>query len=121
MVDRLGSQVSEIELSKAFHALADPSRRKIVDLLREAGSLRISEIAEAFEMSLNGVSKHLKVLEEAQLINRKIIGREHLISVRWEALQAPYEWLHFYHHFWSKRIDVLADYIEVLNRGIENE
>lgn len=99
-------------LSKAFHALADASRRKIVDLLREAGTLRVSELADAFDMSLNGVSKHLKVLEEAGLINRTIKGREHYISVRWDSLQAPYEWLHFYHHYWSKRIDALVDFMK---------
>ena len=48
-------------ISKVFHALADPSRRKIIELLREADSMRVSELSDTFEMSLNGVSKHLKV------------------------------------------------------------
>ena len=99
-------------ISKTFHALADPNRRKMVELLREAGSMRVSELASAFDMSLNGVSKHLKVLEKAQLIKRTIKGREHFISVNWKTLQAPYEWLHFYQHFWNTRLDALVDYIE---------
>ena len=99
------------ELSAAFRALADPSRRRIIGLLREAGELRVSDIAEAFDMSLNGVSKHLKTLEHAGLLNRRVEGRTHYLSVRWEALQRPYEWLHFYRQFWGGRLDALVDYV----------
>ncbi len=99
------------QLTGIFQALADPSRRKIIELLRESGELKVGDIAEAFAMSLNGVSKHLKVLEAATLIERRIDGRAHWIRVNWQALQAPYEWLHFYHHYWSERLDSLVDYI----------
>jgi len=101
----------ETALTAAFQALAHPSRRRIVALLREAGALRVSDIAAVFDMSLNGVSKHLKVLEAAGLIDRQIEGRVHWIRVRWEGLQSPYEWLHFYHHYWSARIDALVNHI----------
>jgi DNA-binding transcriptional ArsR family regulator len=101
----------EEQLSRTFQALADPSRRQIVALLREADELKVTDIADAFSMSLNGVSKHLKVLERAGILERRIDGREHWLRVRWEALQAPYEWLHFYHHFWSERLDALVDYV----------
>ncbi len=99
-------------LSSVFHTLADPSRRRIIELLREAGELKVGDLAEAFSMSLNGVSKHLKVLEKAGLVLRRVDGREHWISANWEALQQPYEWLHFYHHFWSGRLDSLVDYVK---------
>ncbi|MBV1907753.1 MAG: metalloregulator ArsR/SmtB family transcription factor [Kangiellaceae bacterium] len=113
MVDnKCDSKMKNEALSDAFHALADPSRRKIIELLRESGSMRVSVLAAAFDMSLNGVSKHLKVLEEAGLIKRTINGREHFISVNWKSLQVPYEWLHFYQHFWSSRLDALVDYVE---------
>ena len=98
-------------LSETFQALADPSRRQIVALLREAEELKVTDIADAFSMSLNGVSKHLKVLERAGIVERRIDGREHWLRVRWEALQAPYEWLHFYRHFWGGRLDALVDYV----------
>lgn len=101
----------EARLSLVFQALADPSRRQIVKLLREAGELKVGDIAEAFAMTLNGVSKHLKVLERAGIVVRQVRGREHWIRVQWAALQQPYEWLHFYHHYWSQRLDALVDYV----------
>ena len=104
-------QSAEAELSRVFAALADPNRRRIVALLREAGELRVGDIAAAFEMSFNGVSKHLKVLERAGLVRRRVEGRSHRISVRWEALQPAYAWLHAHHHFWSERVDALVDYV----------
>jgi DNA-binding transcriptional ArsR family regulator len=93
-----------------FHCLGDPARRKIVALLREAGELKVSDVGKAFSMTQNGVSKHVKVLEQAELVKRRVEGRVHWISVNWAALQPAYEWLHFHHHFWSERLDALVDY-----------
>ena len=107
-----GSEAKEEQLSLIFHTLADRSRRQIIELLREAGELKVGDVAEAFSMSLNGVSKHLKVLEKAGLVERRIGGREHWIRVSWSSLQQPYEWLHFYQHFWSERLDSLVDYVK---------
>jgi DNA-binding transcriptional ArsR family regulator len=106
------ARAQEERLNQAFQALSDPSRRQIVGLLREADELKVTDIAEAFSMSLNGVSKHLKVLERAGIVERRIDGREHWLRVHWEALQAPYEWLHFYQHFWTGRLDALVDYVK---------
>jgi len=103
--------MNEDTLNKTFHALADPSRRKMVELLREGGKLKVGDFAKVFAMSLNGVSKHLKVLEAAGLIKREVKWREHFIELNWQTLQEPYEWLHFYHHQWSKRIDSLVNYV----------
>lgn len=106
------SRAQEERLNEVFQALSDPSRRKIVALLREAEELKVTDIADAFSMSLNGVSKHLKVLERAGLVKRRVQGREHWLRVNWAALQEPYEWLHFYKHFWSARLDALVDYVK---------
>ena len=102
----------EEEIDRAFAALSDPSRRKIIALLREAGELKVGDIAQAFSMSLNGVSKHLKVLERAGLVLRRVEGREHYFRVRWQGLQGAYGWLHFYRHFWGGRLDSLVNYLE---------
>jgi DNA-binding transcriptional ArsR family regulator len=102
---------SDDRLDLVFHTLADGTRRKIIELLRESGELKVGDLAKTFDMSLNGVSKHLKVLERAELIQREVRGREHWIRVQWSTLQEPYEWLHFYHHFWSKRLNSLVDYV----------
>jgi DNA-binding transcriptional ArsR family regulator len=109
---RRDSEAKEAQLSLLFHTLSDRSRREIIALLREAGELKVGDIAQTFSMSLNGVSKHLKVLEKAGLIERRIEGREHWIRVNWAALQQPYEWLHFYRHFWGARLDALVDYVQ---------
>lgn len=103
---------SELQLSRVFHCLGDPARRKIVALLRESGELRVGEIGEAFSMTQNGVSKHLKVLEAANLVLRRVDGRVHWICVNWKGLQPAYAWLHFHHHFWNERLDALVDYAE---------
>ncbi|MGE0396827.1 MAG: ArsR/SmtB family transcription factor [Kofleriaceae bacterium] len=100
----------EAVLDAVFHCLADPARRKIVALLREAGEMTVGEVGKAFSMTQNGVSKHVKVLEDGGLITRRVVGREHWISVKWEAMQPAYEYLHFHHHYWSKRLDALVDY-----------
>ena len=100
----------EERLSRVFQALADPARRRIIALLRESGELPVGVVADAFAMTLNGVSKHVKVLERAGVVRRRVEGRVHWISVDWSALQAAYEFLHAHHHFWSTRLDALVDY-----------
>lgn len=106
----------EERISHVFHALADPARRKIIALLRESGELPVGVVAEAFDMTLNGVSKHVKVLEAAGVVRRRVEGRVHWISVDWSALQVAYEFLHAHHHFWSTRLDALADYAQSQSR-----
>jgi DNA-binding transcriptional ArsR family regulator len=107
----------EARLSRVFHCLADPARRKILALLRESGELQVGVVGQAFAMTQNGVSKHVKVLERAGLVRRRIEGRVHWISVDWSALQAAYEFLHAYHHFWSTRLDALVDYTQINDRA----
>ena len=110
MSARRGKAGEEQRLSRVFHALADPARRRIIALLRESGELPVGVVAEAFSMTLNGVSKHVKVLERTGVVRRRIEGRVHWISVDWNALQVAYEFLHAHHHFWSTRLDALVDY-----------
>lgn len=106
------SSPKEDRLNGIFASLADPSRRKIIALLREAGELRVGDIAQAFSMSLNGVSKHLKALEAAGLVSRRIQGRQHFIRVNWETLEPAHSWLDFHRHYWSSRLDRLASRVE---------
>tara|TARA_R110002073_G_scaffold335810_2_gene529005 strand:- start:6338 stop:6751 length:414 start_codon:yes stop_codon:yes gene_type:complete len=101
---------SKEDLDRVFHSLSDPSRRRILALLRESAELSVGDIAKAFDMSLNGVSKHLKVLEASGLLLRRVEGRVHYLRVNWATLQPAYEFLHFYQHFWSERLDGLVDY-----------
>ena len=94
-------------LDRTFGALGDATRRAILARLTE-GSLTVGEIAEPFDMSLNAVSKHLRVLERAGLIRREIRGREHHCSLEAAPLQEVVSWTERYRGFWEKRLDSLA-------------
>jgi DNA-binding transcriptional ArsR family regulator len=72
----------------------------------------VTEIAAPFDMSLNAVSKHLKVLEGAGLVDREVQGRDHLIRFRGEPLRMVSEWVHEYEPFWNERLDRLEQYFK---------
>jgi DNA-binding transcriptional ArsR family regulator len=99
------------ELSAILGAISHPSRRAILQRLVE-GPARVTEIAAPFDMSLNAVSKHLKVLEGAGLVEREVQGRDHVIRFRGEPLRMVSEWVHVYEQFWSQRLDRLEEYFK---------
>jgi len=103
-------------LDSALSALSHPSRRAIIARLSEKGPARVTEIAEPFDISLNAVSKHLKVLEHAGLIRRKKDGRDHLIAFDAEPLREVARWIHGYEKFWSQCLDRLEDHFQNKNR-----
>ena len=98
-------------LTTVLDAISHPSRRAILDRLSR-GPARVTEIAEPFEMSLNAVSKHLKVLEGAGLIRREVHGREHFIEFRGEPLRLVSTWVHHYEQFWSQHLDRFEDHFK---------
>ena len=98
-------------LDRTFAALADPTRRAILSRLR-AGPATVGEVAEPFPMSLNGVSKHVQVLERAGLVEREVSGREHRLHLRAEPLRAASDWTTHYREFWEGRIDALERFVE---------
>jgi DNA-binding transcriptional ArsR family regulator len=69
-------------------------------------------MAHLFDLSLGGVSKHLKVLEQAGLIQREIQGRTHYCSLEAARLREAAEWLDYYRHFWEGRLDALESFLE---------
>ena len=97
-------------LDSTYAALADPSRRAILARLRD-GRLRVTEIAEPFDISLNAVSKHLKVLEHAGLIRRTVRGRDHFLALEAGPLGEAAEWIEGYRLFWEQRIDALEAFL----------
>jgi DNA-binding transcriptional ArsR family regulator len=106
-------------LDRTFHALANPTRREILAQLAQKRST-VLEIAEQFDMSLNGVSKHLKVLEEAGLIRREINGRTHYCSLEAEPLRQAGEWISYYRQYWEKRLDALERFLARKNASEES-
>jgi len=107
-------------LDETFSALSDPSRRAILASLR-AGEQRVTEIAEPFPMSLNAVSKHLKMLERAGLVQRRVRGREHYIALAPERLEAASAWIEEYRAFWTPRLDALAAFLETQDPSNDKE
>ena len=92
------------QLTDVFTAISHPTRRAIIGRLA-AGPARFTDIAEPFDTALNSVTKHLKLLERAGLIERKKLGREVLISFRAEPLREVAGWVHEYERFWSSKLD----------------
>ena len=100
-------------LSATFAALADPTRRAILSRLVE-GEAPVTELARPFEMSLPAVSKHLKVLERAHLIERSRRAQWRPCSLAPEPLKAVSDWVERYRRYWEARLDRLDDYLSEL-------
>lgn len=94
-------------LAAVFKAAADPTRRAILTLLAQEGPLRITDVAQRFDISLNSVSKHIKVLEGAGLVTRRTEWREHLIEVQMEPLSLVDQWFNDLRSIWALRLDAL--------------
>ena len=97
---------SAAKLNRVFHALADPTRRKMLRNLA-ARDFSIGELAAPFRMSFAGASKHLKTLERAGLVRRTVKGRTHICRLSPQRLEGALKWLRFYEGFWSDRLDAL--------------
>jgi DNA-binding transcriptional ArsR family regulator len=93
-------------LDGVFHALADPTRRAMLRSLA-AGQRTIGELAAPFSMSFTAASKHVRVLERAGLVRRRIEGRTHICRLDPAPLAAADAWLRFYETFWNERFDTL--------------
>ncbi|MCI3180016.1 transcriptional regulator [Caulobacter sp. CCUG 60055] len=87
-------------------ALADPTRRAILHRL-SAGEARVTELARPFAISLNSVSKHIRLLERAELVRRRRAGREHLLSLNPAPLDAAAAWIEGQRALWSRRLSAL--------------
>ncbi len=94
-----------------FHALSDTTRRSILRTIA-GGRRTVGEIAREYPMSLNAVSKHLKVLEGADLISRERRGTSQWVGLKAESLLPAEAWLAFYEQFWTSRLDALQNHLE---------
>ena len=101
------------ELSTVFAALADPTRRAMLDRLR-SGEATLNELALPFEMSVQGVSQHLKVLERAGLVTRGRLAQTRPARHSSGGLQAASGWLERYREFWYASFERLDEYLEDL-------
>jgi DNA-binding transcriptional ArsR family regulator len=108
---------TEDELDALFGALADASRRTIVRRLAEGGELSIGVASDGLGLSPAAVTKHVKVLESAGLLRRRVDGRQHLLSLESESLLLAEDWIDRYRTLWTTSIDRLAALAAELEAG----
>jgi len=107
------------QLSATFAALADPTRRAILSHLT-AGEISVRKLAEPFDISLPGISKHLKVLERAGLITRSRDAQWRPCRLQAEPLKDAAKWINHYRRFWEQSLDRLDEYLKELQAQEES-
>jgi len=103
--------LEDLPLDRAYAALADPTRRLLLERLQH-GESRITDLAAPIPMTFAGVSHHVGILEAAGLVRRDVRGREHWLSVRPEGLELAERWIAEQSAFWSTRADALEARLE---------
>jgi DNA-binding transcriptional ArsR family regulator len=98
--------VTPPHLDHTLTALADPTRRAILKRL-SLGEARVTEVAAPFSISLNSVSKHIRVLERARLVRRRRVGRDHFLSFNPKPMADAARWMDQQRTFWTSRLDAL--------------
>ena len=100
-------------LDRTFAALADPTRRRILEHLAR-GDRCVTDLARPYRMSLPAVSKHLHVLERAGLVRRRRRGRVHQLKLDAAPMQQAQQWIEEYRRFWEESFDRLDEYLQQL-------
>lgn len=95
-----------------FKAIADPTRREIFHLLVLGSALSISQLSSHFEISRQGITKHVKILEEAEMIVLNKEGREQICQAQPESLQTVKDWLACYDRFWGDKFQDLSAHLD---------
>src|SRR6266851_3309753 len=109
-------QLVEYKLDQVYGAIADPTRRAILAVLAQ-GDANVGSLVDRFTISFNGVSKHVKVLERAGLVERAIHGREHRLTLNPAPLREAARWLEHYRAFWEMRLDGLEAFLAKQQRS----
>ena len=104
------------QLDDGFNALCDPTRRAILARLTDSDA-RVTEIAGDFPISLNSISKHIRMLERAGLLRRSIVGRDHVLSLNAGPLAEAQAFIEKYRRFWEGRLAALDAYVTRKNRN----
>lgn len=100
------------QMDVLFSALSDSTRRQMLRRL-VVGEMPVAELAEPFDLSKPAITKHLKTLEKAGLLSRRVEGRVHWCRIEGEPLNVVSEWVSFYEKFWNQKFDELEAFLEV--------
>jgi DNA-binding transcriptional ArsR family regulator len=104
--------------ASVFHAIADPTRRSILDRLREGDGLAVNEIAGRFSVSRPAISKHLRVLHQAHLVSEAREGRHRVYRLNPEPLRELDRWLEHYRRFWTLNLQSLKRHVEAKGKKV---
>jgi DNA-binding transcriptional ArsR family regulator len=111
-------------LDQTFFALSHRTRRRMLGQLAGANETRVTDLARRYRLSLNTVSKHVRVLEHARLVKRRVVGREHFIRVEATRLIEVEQWIADHRRFWVAQLDSLAAFFQAKSsyeRGKDDE
>ena len=114
IVNHMVEHANDKNLSELLKAVSDTTRRSLLTQLCQQGPSRVTDLANFYDMSLNAVSKHIKILEKVGLVERKTLGRTHWIEANLEQVSVIEEWLKQLSSIWELRLDILND---ILNTG----
>jgi len=103
---------SDETLSICLKAVSDSTRRSLLTQLVQQGPMRVTDLAQCYDMSLNAISKHIKVLEKAELVKRRTIGRIHWIEADLSSIEKVELWFGQLKSIWELRLNKLCDIIE---------
>lgn len=112
MVDNIPIQALPDHIGRVFAALACSTRRSILQRLAADGPQRVVDLARPFKQTKQAISKHLKVLEDADLIQREVRGREHHCSLHAAPMDTAVNWLEQYRIFWESHLESLDTYLK---------
>ena len=108
---------TQTRLDQTLMALADPTRREILQRLSH-GEARVTELAGPFDMSLNAVSKHIRILERADLVKRRVAGRDHFLSFNRQPLDEIADWIKTQRAAWNARLDALETLVREEDKAV---
>jgi DNA-binding transcriptional ArsR family regulator len=106
-------------LTEILKAVSDTTRRSLLTQLCQQGARRVTDLADHYDMSLNAISKHIKVLEKAGLVTRKTVGRTHWIEARFERVRLAENWFRELKSIWELRLEKLDEIMK--NGGNQND
>ena len=107
---------SDAQLDLVFTALSDPTRRAVLARLRQ-GEASLTRLAKPLQVSLPSMSKHVRVLERAGLVDRQVAGRLHRLRLKRHAFQMVDSWLHDYASAWEAQLGGLEEYLQAERRS----
>ena len=103
-----------------FSALADVNRRKVIELLYDKDSTLL-ELSENFSISFQALSKHIHILEAANIVHKKKQGKYRILSLNRDSLRIPLQWISYYSNFWNESFDKLNNLINRSNTDGESK